>query len=158
MARAQQLPAPRDYGRSRSTILTDADLEQHLGYLSGCAGNAARRDRSLQGTAGGARRRGRPPGAAGGRGQAGGARLHAGTAGVPEEAAHKGSGGHADERRHRQQSSPRRRDDHAMVEEARGVAVAAADDVGLPFQADNVELFGAVKALDAAAYQRIRVI
>ena len=28
----------------------------------------------------------------------------------------------------------------AMVEEARGVAVAAADDVGLPFERENLEL------------------
>ena len=46
----------------------------------------------------------------------------------------------------------------AMVEEARGVAVAAADDVGLPFERENLELLCAVKANDPAAYERIRVL
>ena len=46
----------------------------------------------------------------------------------------------------------------AMVEEARGIAVAAADDVGLPFQRENLELLCAVKSNDPAAYQRIRAI
>ena len=45
-----------------------------------------------------------------------------------------------------------------MVEEARGVAIAAADDVGLPFEPSNVELLAVVKLHDPAAYQRIRVL
>ena len=44
----------------------------------------------------------------------------------------------------------------AMVEEARRIAVAAADDPGLPFEPANLELFAAVKSSIAAAYQRIR--
>ena len=46
----------------------------------------------------------------------------------------------------RQQSPPDAATIAAMVEEARGIAVAAADDIGLPFQRENLELLCAVKS------------
>ena len=46
----------------------------------------------------------------------------------------------------------------AMIEEARRLAAAAADDKGLPFESANVELMAAVKSLDPANYERIRAM